>query len=188
MGKMHREGVTLIELLVTLSVVAIIVAVGVPALRDFLTTNQMSAAANDIVTSLHVARSEAIKRETLTRLCPSENWNQAAPGCTNGGDLSDGWIVVADPNGDAIVVQTHEPLPGSIRLDQDFADAIDFRADGRPGNGLIEREFNILLCDERGDRDMGGGMAAGRWINVRGTGRPRLYARLDDVQGVLGGC
>jgi type IV fimbrial biogenesis protein FimT len=187
MGKMHQEGVTLIELLVTLSVVAIIVAIGVPALRDFFATNHMSAATNDLVTSLHLARSEAIKRETLTRMCPSANWDQPNPDCANGGNLSDGWIVIADPDGDATIVQAHEPLPGSIRLDHDFIDSIDFAADGQPTNAIAGAEFNILLCDDRGDHDAGG-IAAGRWINIRGTGRPRIYTRPDEVQAMLGGC
>lgn len=188
MGKMHQEGVTLIELLVTLSVVAIIVAVGVPALRDFFATNHMSAATNDLVTSLHLARSEAIKRETLSRLCPSSNWDQPNPACTNRGNLANGWIVIADPLGAATVVQTHEPLPESIQLTHDFNDAIDFASNGLPINANAGGEFNILLCDDRGDHDIGGGIAAGRWINIRGTGRPRIYTSPDDVQAMLGGC
>ena len=188
MGKMHQEGVTLIELLVTLSVVAIIVAIGVPALRDFFATNHMSAATNDLVTSLHLARSEAVKRETLTRMCPSASWDQPNPDCTDGGNLADGWIVIADPDGDAIVVQAHEPLPDSIRLDHDFIDSIDFTSNGQPGNANAGGEFNILLCDERGNRDMGSGIASGRWINIRGSGRPRIYTGLDEVRAMLGGC
>lgn len=192
---MHQEGVTLIELLVTLSVVAIIVAVGAPALRDFFAMNRMSAAVNDLVTSLHLARSEAIKRNAPTVLCPSDDWNSANPTCTAAASLADGWIVVADPNNNAIVVQTHEPLPGSLLLQRDFDDAIGFSANGQLDDNLAnaDNEFNLLLCDSRGDREAGGGLAAGRWINVRSTGRPRIYAQQTDVQRVedlttLGGC
>jgi len=188
MGKMHQEGVTLIELLVTLSVVAIIVAVGVPALRDFFAMNQMSAAVNDLVTSLHLARSEAIKREISTRLCPSTNWDAPNPACTQNGDLADGWIVVADPAANPVVIQRHEPLPDRIRINRDFNDSIDFSASGLPNNANAGGEFNMLLCDDRGDRDTGDGLAAGRWINIRGTGRPRIYTRRTDVQARLGGC
>ena len=186
---MHQEGVTLIELLVTLSVVSMIIAVGVPALRDFIAMNQMSATVNDLVTSLHVARSEAIKRETSVRLCPSTNWNSLMPTCTPLASLAEGWIVVADPNGDAIVVQRHEPLPGRIQLHRDFIDSIDFLANGRlPRIADAEIEFNLLLCDDRGDHNTGGDIAAGRWINIRGTGRPRIYTKRHDVQTAIGGC
>lgn len=188
MGKMHQEGVTLIELLVTLSVVAIIVAIGVPALRDFFATNQMSAAVNDLVTSLHLARSEAIKGETSATVCPSANWDSPNPACTPAGDLADGWIVVVDPPGNPVVVQAHEPLPDRIQLSQDFIDSMDFLASGVPANPNADGEFNLLLCDDRGDFDTGGGLAAGRWINIRGTGRPRIYGNRADVQAMLGGC
>ena len=184
MGKMHREGVTLIELLVTLSVVAIIVAVGVPAMRDFFATNQMSAAANDLVTSLHFARSEAIKRGAPTRVCPSTEWDQPNPACTPGASLADGWIVVVAD----IVVQKHEPLPATIRLKEDIDESVDFGPTGEPTNANAEGEYNLLLCDDRENRDMGRGLAAGRWINVRGPGRPRIYDRKTDVENTLGGC
>lgn len=188
MGKMHQEGVTLIELLVTLSVVAIIVAVGVPALRDFFSTNQMSAAANDLVSSLHFARSEAIKRGTATRVCPSTEWDQPNPACTPGASLADGWIVIADDAGADLVLQKHEPLPATIRLKDDIDESVDFGPTGDPTNANAEGEYNLLLCDDRENRDMGGGLAAGRWINVRGPGRPRVYDRKADVENTLGGC
>lgn len=188
MGKMHQEGVTLIELLVALSVIAIIIAVGVPALRNFFTLNQMSAAVNDVVSSIHLARSEAVKRELPTRVCPSENWDADIPTCTGLGDMADGWIVVVDPNGIPVVVQKHEPLPDSVQLSHDFIDVMDFSSRGVPSNGNGVDEFNLLLCDDRGDVDTGGGVAAGRWINVRGTGRPRIYEEQADVQAWLGGC
>ncbi len=187
---MHQEGVTLIELLVTLSIVAIIVAIGVPALRDFFAMNQMSAAVNDLVTSMHVARSEAIKREIPTTVCPSANWDEPNATCTPLASLADGWIVVADPAGIAVVVQRHEPLSERIQLAHDFIDSINFTASGwpMPGNANAEGEFNLLLCDDRGDQETGGGIAAGRWINIRGTGRPRIYIKQTDVQTMLGGC
>ena len=190
MGKMLQEGVTLIELLVTLSVIAIIVAVGVPALRDFFAMNRMSAAVNDLVTSLHLARSEAIKRDAPTVLCPSADWDSADPICTADGSLADGWIVVVDPDNNAIVVQAHEPLSGRIEFKRNFADSIGYSANGHVVANIAsaDNEFNLLLCDSRGDREAGGGLAAGRWINVRDTGRPRIYAQRAEVQAMLGGC
>ena len=188
MGKMHQEGVTLIELLVTLGVVAIIVAVGVPAMRDFFATNQMSAATNDVLTSLHLARSEAVKRDVIVRLCPSDNWDAEVPACSATADLGDGWIIVADPLDTYDVLLAHEQLPDSITVTTDFIETVDFGSNGRPVNANAQGEINIVLCDDRGNRDMGNGRAAGRWVNVRGPGRPRIYDRLTDVQGALGGC
>ena len=188
MGKMHKEGFTLIEMLVTLSVVGIVVAFGVPAMRDFMDTNRMSAATNDLVSNLHYARSEAVKRGTTTRLCPSADWAAENPVCNAAGTLADGWLIVVDPDGAAIVVQQHEPLPDRIRLKDNLNSWIDYTATGEPDLQNPQAEFNILLCDDRESRDMGNGLAAGRLINVRGPGRPRIYTRNADVQTALGGC
>ena len=50
---------------------------------------------------------------------------------------------------------------------------------------------NMQLCDDRGDVDVGGGVAAGRWIQIGVTGRPQLYRMHADVQSAanpIGGC
>ena len=145
-------------------------------------------ATNDLVTSLHFARSEAIKREAPTRLCPSDNWAAEVPVCSPLADVRDGWIVVANPDVDPEGLQTHEPLTDALTLSVDFGERLDFSATGAPEYPLGSDEINLLLCDQRGNRDMGGGIAAGRWINIRGPGRPRIYDQLVDVQSILGGC
>lgn len=55
-------GFTLIELMVTIAVAAILLAVAVPSFRHLIISNRLTTAANDVVTALTVARSEAIKR------------------------------------------------------------------------------------------------------------------------------
>lgn len=60
--KHPASGFTLIELLVTLAVAAILLAIGVPGLRNILLTNRLATTANEVVAALNLARSEAIKR------------------------------------------------------------------------------------------------------------------------------
>ena len=52
----------MMELIVTLSIVAILSAVAVPAMREFSLRANVSATTNDIVVALKLARSEAVKR------------------------------------------------------------------------------------------------------------------------------
>ena len=184
MGKMHAEGVTLIELMVTLAVAGVLLAVGIPAIGDFIATNRMSAAVNDLVSSFHLARSEALKTGDRVSVCASTNWDSAAPSC-NGNDLADGWIVFVDSitqNDDVdpgeTVVLTHEPLPDVIDLTA--PQIVSFAASGvlknpQPG------EVDFLLCDNRADRDTGGGIAAGRWVQISPTGRPRIFSKVSQV-------
>ena len=184
MGKMHAEGVTLLELMVTLAVVGVMLAVGVPAIGDLIATNRMSAAVNDLVSSLHLARSEALKTGDRVSVCASSSWDSAAPGC-DGDDFADGWIVFVDS-----VTQNDSVDPGEtvVLKHGQLADVIDITAPQIitfSASGVLENpepgEVDFLLCDIRADRDMGGGIAAGRWVQVSQTGRPRIFSKVDQV-------
>jgi type IV fimbrial biogenesis protein FimT len=193
----RQRGFTLLELLITLVVAAIVLSAGIPSFDAFLATNRMAAAANNIVSSVHAARSEAIKRRTTITWCASEDWNTANPGCALGGGLA-GWIIFADENGDVsvngadTVLFTHAPLPDGIVVAIDPASLpyLQFANNGFPQDGLPGAQIgNVQLCDQRGDADTGDGVAAGRWIQIAATGRPQLYRLQADVQAnPLGGC
>lgn len=58
----RTEGFTLIELMVTIAVAAVLLAVAVPSFRHLIISNRLTTAANDVITSVTLARSEAIKR------------------------------------------------------------------------------------------------------------------------------
>ncbi|MBI3774643.1 MAG: GspH/FimT family pseudopilin, partial [Gammaproteobacteria bacterium] len=57
-----QHGLTLIEIMVTLAVVAVTLSIGVPSFQGMASSNRMSSAANNLIGALNVARSEAIKR------------------------------------------------------------------------------------------------------------------------------
>lgn len=195
-----QRGMTLVELMTTLLVLAIVLGLGVPAFRNVVDTNRMAAAVNELVASLHFARSEAIKRRANTTLCASRD----AARCDDGAGLRDGWIVFVDgvppapPNGVVdgadTLLQVRAAIPETITTV-----AVD------PGVGLHYVAFapsgfrqeitgrppiaNVLLCDRRGDRDTGGGVAAGRRLFIAPTGRPQVYRLRAEVEaGPLGGC
>ena len=180
---MHAEGVTLIEALVTLAIVSVVLAVGVPAVRDIVATNRMSVAVNDLVTSLHVSRNEAVKRTERAILCASLDWDAPTAQCQNG-NLEDGWIVFVDDNprngardaGETIVT-AHGPLGDDIDLTS--PNLVRF-SDLGIASALAPGEIDFLLCDERGNR-VAGGVTAGRRINMTPTGRPQVVATPGDV-------
>ena len=63
---MHRfKGFTLIELLVAIFVLSIVLTMGVPAFTQFVQNNRMVSGVNDLISTLHAARVEAVKRKTL---------------------------------------------------------------------------------------------------------------------------
>lgn len=182
---MLQEGVTLIEALVTLGIVSVGLAVGVPAVRDIVATNRMSSAVNDIVTSLHIARNEAVKRADQAVLCASTNWNLPSAQCADV-NLAEGWVIFVDVNADDVrdageaLIFAHQPLDQSITLTGEnlvrFSD-LGIPSVGPPGD-MSDIEF--LLCDERGN-SVSGDITAGRKINMTTTGRPLVVATLAEV-------
>ena len=71
MAKSRPGGFTLVELMVTLTVLAILVGVALPSFRDMILNNRRTAIVNDLVSSLLLARSEAIKRGQPVSVCAS---------------------------------------------------------------------------------------------------------------------
>lgn len=92
---MEREnGFTLIELLVTIVVISLLLALGVPSFKDFIKKNRLTTQSNALVSSLQLARSEAVKRGTNTVVCASSDQMT----CTGSDDWDQGWIVFSDLN------------------------------------------------------------------------------------------
>lgn len=87
-----HSGFTLIELVITMAIIGILITVGVPNLKSFLQGNRLIAATNELVSALHIARSEAIKLNSRVSICPSTDGST----CTGGNNWADGWVVFVD--------------------------------------------------------------------------------------------
>lgn len=89
-----HSGFTLVELLITLIIVSILLAIGLPSLKSFLQGNQLVAGTNELLSAIHIARSEAIKLQTSVTICGSTNGTSCTDPATN--NWEDGWIVFVD--------------------------------------------------------------------------------------------
>lgn len=67
------RGFTLLELLVTLAVLAIVLGLAVPSFQGIIQRNRLTAATNELVAAIQLARAEAIRRNRQVVLCPTTN-------------------------------------------------------------------------------------------------------------------
>jgi type IV fimbrial biogenesis protein FimT len=92
-------GFTLIELMVTLTLLAIILGLAVPGMQSLVTSYSVSTLANEFTSGLSYARGEAVNRNMCTTMCISANTTAANPTCSNAlTNWNSGWIIVADPD------------------------------------------------------------------------------------------
>ena len=99
MYRRSASGFTLIELMVTLGVAAILLAIAVPSFQTVFNSNRVIAVTNDYITALNYARSQAVKGGAITTLCMSNNGSS----CTGNTGWSNGWIVWSDLNSNGVM-------------------------------------------------------------------------------------
>ncbi len=104
---MHR-GITLIELLVTLAVAAVLLHAALPAFADLLASQRAAAASNAVVGAVQLARSSAITHRTAVTFCP-----RSGNACGGRAHWRDGGLVFLDHNRNA-ELDAGEPLLGTL--------------------------------------------------------------------------
>jgi type IV fimbrial biogenesis protein FimT len=200
LSKMNAKqaGFTLLELMLTVALLAVVIGFGLPNMQEFVRNARMSTAANDIITDFNYARSEAVKRRVPITLCKSQD---GAACDTDDADPFSRWVIYvddADPalvegtDGDGVidageVILRDRVLPDSITV---TTDADEIRATFLPtGFPRIETENanRFVLCDSRGNATAAGGDSAARAVQVLPTGRPSVF-RTKAVITSFGGC
>ena len=139
-------GFTLIELVVTLAVAALLASLAAPSVRDFIVRSGMTNLGNEFNASILKARNEAVNRNTCVTMCMSSTASGASPSCTTSGtDWQVGWIVFLNPSCDAGLNKPAEDFnmliarPGgesSYALQtQNNRKKLNFNSRGAPGLG-----------------------------------------------------
>src|SRR5512135_2431183 len=162
------SGFTLPELAFSMAIVAGLVGWGVPALRDLRLNAARTGEVNLFLQAVHLARSEAIKRNAVVSLCPSSDGDLCAPAGTPWGC---GWIVFVNVDRDSPATRDpgeellySYPAWTGGRVDANRS-TLSFRAFGQSG---VTATFTF--CDARG-RD------AARAVIISQIGRPRVSDR-----------
>lgn len=108
----RSRGFTLIELMVTLVVLAVVMGIAAPSFSDMINRNRLTAAANELVSALQVARMEAIRRNARVMLCPSTDGSACA-----GSDWSR-LIVFVDANGNSAPGDTGDEIVRNVQISE----------------------------------------------------------------------
>ncbi len=132
---LRMTGVTLIEMMMVITVAAILMGIGVPSYRYVTTSNRVSTEVNDLLGDMQFARSEAIKEGQSVTVCPSSNGTSCLAGTTT---WQQGWIVFSDVNGNAAV---NAPSDVVLRVQAAFTSAQDtFQSDNAVSAVTFNRE------------------------------------------------
>lgn len=164
----NSPGWTLLNLLISVSIIAIFTSLALPAFSRLAWDQRRVSAVNSLVHTLHLARSEAIKRAQIVVLCPTD---PAGTCLERAGPWTDGWMVFVNLDRD------HPPRrdPGEPIIHMAAAPSgVDIHANRsafvmRP---VTVRSTNgtVTFCDP-------GGTMTGRSVIVSYTGRPRTSDR-----------
>lgn len=90
------RGFTILELMLTVAVLATGLVIAVPAMNQFILDNRLVSQINTLNSSLALARSEAVKQNALVVVCVSTDGSS----CAADADWTSGWILFVDRNGD----------------------------------------------------------------------------------------
>lgn len=202
----RRGGFTLVELMVTLTVAAILLSIAIPTMQDLVASQRVRASASELMSALSYARVDAISNGRRVAVAPLDQSNDVwgsgwrvivcavptgAENCPNIGDCTDPASVAAMPDACPEELLRHQALGGSVkvctRLNPALAvvdtPAIVFGPDGRmsantPGAALGINAF--MISD-----DMGGaspGSEKMRALAFAAAGRVSLY-QVNSAQG-----
>lgn len=168
---MPSRGFTLVEMMVAVAVLAIMLAIGMPAFGGLIDNQRMDSSVATLLRSIHYTRSEAIRRNRHVVMAPID------------GKWDTGWVIFIDDDNDgahdAEEVLLREERLGSATTIRTNANIMTYVRYNRQGESeLLNGGFQsgtFSFCPNRAG-------ARGRQLIINRVGRARVQ------QAEVGGC
>ena len=166
-GQTNNAGFTLLELLITLVIAAILASFAVPSFTGIIKNNLMAIQYNELLTNINLTRSEAIKRGTDVKILSNNNANWEG-----------GWIVYDDTDNDNIpddteIIRITSPVSSSITIKFNNGRKITYHSTGLAGTA-----GTFTFCDDRTDPEY---HAKALIINSVGRARAAIDSNNDGI-------
>lgn len=159
-----RPGFTLFELMLTLTIAALVLATAVPSMGAMVARGRQATELNALFHAIHLARKESIMRRRVVSLCPSADGRQCEPGR----DWSAGWIMFGnDDRDEPPMVDAGEPVLRMHRVHESVR--LTANRSGFTLRATVRRATNgtFVACDAAG-------RIPAKGLVVSWTGRPRV--------------
>jgi type IV fimbrial biogenesis protein FimT len=92
----QTQGMTLVELLVAVAILAILLGIGVPSFQQTFAETRVATRSNDLLSALAMARSESIRRNIRVTLCKTADLTTAPLTCNENASWDQGWLLFVD--------------------------------------------------------------------------------------------
>lgn len=163
-----QQGMTLIELIVACAVILILLTMGIPAVQNMTLNNRLVTESNKMLSSLLLARSEAVKRRYNAKVCPSAD----SATCTANVNAAFRLVYVDEDEDGTPDTAEILRVESNLGADQEWdgPTSVSFTPDGMTGNASA---LNLKLEDSRKESDNTVGI---KCIQIEVSGRPAMIA------------
>lgn len=168
-SRFTQSGYSIFDLIVT-SAVAGVLSLGAIGMTGLVQDSRMTATVNQLMGDLSLARSEAIKRNTIIALCKSIN----GASCSTDAAWNNGWIIFTDDNNNhdvdagETIIHVQQALEGNLTLRYGETGTYSYVRYNPSGEAWPGATFSF--CDNRG-------ADKAKAIIVYWTGRPRVSTK-----------